>query len=244
MCSFAVQSGLGVFGVNSEPRKPGPKGTNLEMLYFWEHEWHAVFNGLAHGLSERGIWRSNWEPAAPPKRTGDIKLYQERVRAWEARRKTSDGWKYERYRLSRPGIQSEPQVWQQIKSAATPAAITDASDRSEFWLHAKRIGRPYVVKLRENADEFLKSKHYRYPHSDRPSSEAKRVLHFARAMAGIMEGVGPIRAIDIIRLSKHGLRCPCVSCEIKRNRKLARALSRAADPILDKCNETRTFASI
>jgi hypothetical protein len=179
-------------------------------------------------LSERGIWRSNWEPVAPPKPTGHIKLYEERVRAWEAKRRSSGGWKHERYRLSTQGIQSEEQVWQQIKAADTPAVIVDACDHSAIWLNANRIGRPYVVKLRENPDEFLKSKYYRHPHSERPSSEAKRILHFARAMAGIMEGIGPIRAIDLIRLSKHGLRCRCVSCEIRRNRELARAFSRAS----------------
>lgn len=216
--------------MNSNPRKPGPKGTILEMLYLWEHEWHAVFDGLAHGLSERGIWRSNWEPVPPPKPTGNVKLYEERVRTWEAKRRSSAGWKHERHRLSRPGIPPEPHVWQQIKEANSPRGIVKACDHSAFWLNANRIGRPYVVKLRENPDEFLKSKYYRYPSSERPSSEAKRILHFARAMAGITEGIGPIRAIDVIRLSKHGLRCGCVTCEIKRNRDLARASSRAAGP--------------
>jgi hypothetical protein len=219
---LALEWGLGVFGVNSNRKKPGKKGVEIESLLFWEHEWYAIFHGLAFGLPERGIWQSHWEPIPPPAPTGDIGLYSERVREWEEKRKTSAGSKYERYRVSRPGIQSEIEVWNQIKDAGSSAALISACDNSAFWLNPKNGNKPYVVKLRENANEFLKSKCYRYPNSDRPSSETKRVLHFARAMAGIMEGIGPIRALDLIRLRKHGARCGCVVCEIQRRRKMAK----------------------
>jgi hypothetical protein len=126
-----------------------------------------------------------------------------------------------------PEISAEPQVWRQIKTARFPSQIQAAIERSPYWLNSQRNRRPYVLKLAENSEEFLKAKEYRYPQSDRPSSEKKRALHFARAMAGIMEGIGVVRAIDLIRLRKHGANCGCVQCEIEKWEKLQDALSRA-----------------
>ena len=87
----------------------------------------------------------------------------------------------------------------------------------------------YVVV--KGTTETKRMGHPPYPRSDRPSSENKRVLHFARAMTGIMEGIGAIRAIDLIRLRQHGTSCGCVLCEIEKWEKLQRTLS----PIVGTC---------
>ena len=76
--------------------------------------------------------------------------------------------------------------------------------------------RGWTEDLDKYAAEFLTAKAYRYPASERPSSEEKRVLHFARAMAGIMTGISPARAIDLIRAMKHGERCECTKCHVSR----------------------------
>ena len=91
MGSERLQSVTGVFGVNYKRKTPGKKGVEIEGLLSWEHEWYAVFHGLAYGLPERGIWQSHWEPIPPPAPTGDIELYSERVREWEEKRKNV-GW--------------------------------------------------------------------------------------------------------------------------------------------------------
>lgn len=206
------------------PRKRGPKGVSVPDLLFWEHEWHWVFQGALRGIPSRQDWHEYWEPTPPPKRSGNNDLYKERVRMWEERRKSQAGYQHRWYQVPRRGIPPEPEVWRQLTRAQSGVAIVKACVSSAFWLDPKRNGRPYVVELREHPGEFLKAKKYRYPASDRPSSEKKRVLHFARAMAGTMEGIGAARAIDLIRLLKHGATCHCVQCEIDKSDRLQEAL--------------------
>jgi hypothetical protein len=220
--------------VSSEKKKPGPGGVSVADLLFWEHEWYWVFHGLAFGVPARTRTQRVWEPELGPKLLawkpeskrprGFEELDKERLAEWNARPE-SEKWREVEYNDQMPGIRAEPQVWRQIKSARSTSQIRAAFDRSPIWLNAKTHGRVYVDQLREHAREFLKAKYYRYPGSDRPSSENKRVLHFARAMAGIMEGIGSIRAIDLIRLRQHGTACGCVQCETERQQKLHAFLS-------------------
>lgn len=212
--------------MNSIFKKPGPKGVRIDDLLSWEHEWYWIFHGLAYGIPNRIDMRTYWQGVPPPKPTSP-ELYAERVKTWNKKRASRDGWKRMEQYVESPGVAPEKGIWQQIESASSASAIVRASDRSAFWLNARANGRPYTVKLKENAHEFLKAKEYRYPTSDRPSSEEKRVLHFARAMAGIMEGIGSVRAIDLIRLQKHGRACSCVQCDFAKLTQMREALARA-----------------
>jgi len=221
--------------VNSENKKPGSPGVSAGELISWEHEWYQVFHGLAFGVSAKIRTQRVWEPLPGPKLRawlpeskrprGFEKLDAERVSEWNSKPE-SQKWQEGEYNDEIPKIPAEPQVWREIKCARSPAEIVKACENSRIWLNPSSHGRPYVVKLKENPVEFLKAKEYRYPRSDRPSSEKKRVLHFARAMAGIMKGIGAVRAIDLIRLRKHGTKCGCVQCEIKNSERLREWLSR------------------
>ena len=219
--------------MSSEKKKPGPGGVSVADLLFWEHEWYWVFHGLAFGVPARTRTQRAWEPELGPKLLawkseskrprGFEELDKDRLTDWDAKPE-SEKWREVEYNDRIPGIWAEPQVWRQIKTARSTSQIRAAFDRSPIWLNAKKHGRVYVGQLREHAKEFLKAKSYRYPRSDRPSSEQKRVLHFARAMAGIMEGIEPARAIDLIRLRRHGDTCGCVQCETEKSKRLQETL--------------------
>ncbi|MGH9715637.1 MAG: hypothetical protein ACRD4R_02760 [Candidatus Acidiferrales bacterium] len=220
--------------MNSEKKKPGPHGVHLGDLISWEHEWYWVFAGMAFGVPSRTSAQTALEPVQGPKLLvwrpeskrprGYERLDRERLQQWNSEPE-SKKWRTVEYSDLIPGIPPEPEVWLQIKEAESPADIRAAFDRSPIWLNPKRHGRPYVNELRDHAAEFLKAKEYRYPGSNRPSSEMKRVIHFSRAMAGIMtEDIGAVRAIDLFRLLEHGERCQCTLCSIERNEKLEKAI--------------------
>lgn len=206
-------------------KRLGRPGVFVPDLIFWEHEWHWVFHGLAFGVPARSRTQRVWEPVLGPKLLvwkpestrprGFAELDEERVIEWNAKPEC-EKWRQVEYRDHIPEIPAEPRVWSLIKVATSSSQIRAAFELSSMWLNAGAHGRLYVDELRGNAEEFLACKKYRYPRSERPSSESKRVLHFARAMAGIMEGVGSVRAIDLIRLQEHGTPCGCVECEIKK----------------------------
>lgn len=219
--------------MNSENKKPGPEGVHLGNLICWEHEWYWVFAGMAFGIPARTRVQTAWEPVQGPKLLawrleskrprGYEQLDRERLREWNSKAE-SKKWRAVDYSDVLPGIPAEPKVWKRIKAATSPRQIRVAFQHSPVWLNAKVHGRVYVNEFSDRADQFLICKRYRYPASPRPSSEIKRVIHFSRAMAGIMEGIGAARAIDLFRALRHGERCQCTLCSIERNRRLEKAL--------------------
>jgi hypothetical protein len=205
-----------VFGVNSVRRKPGPVPAQEGTLLIWEHEWHCVFHGLVHGVPPRNEEVDDWELKRPPKLSNIDELDQERLGEYRGMIQRSGGWARRVRPVRTTGMAPEPKVWRQILIARTPNQVRLAYRASSFWLNPQACQRPWVKDLEEHAPEFLTAKSYRYPASDRPSSTEKRVLHFARAMAGIEIRISPVRAIDRIRTMKHGDECPCTMCEIAR----------------------------
>lgn len=219
--------------MNSKRKKPGPPELPTGTLLFWESEWYWIFQGLAFGRPARNEPHTSWEPLPHPmlfawrpanqRPVGYERLDRQIVRNWEAKPLKARFRQVTR-RIKRAAIPAEPLVWNQLIIASTTSEIRAAVDGSAFWLNARENGRPYTTVVKEKADEFLRCKQYRYPQSDRPSSEIKRVIHFTRAMAGIMADVSPATAIDRFRFLKHGKRCPCVLCSIVRKKKLDKAL--------------------
>jgi hypothetical protein len=183
--------------------KRGPKETPIDLLVWWEREWHWIFHGLAFGIPAGPGFDVLWELPPPPKRPSR-ELYAETVRYWAQvrmrQRELANGrkWKEVKSAYHSKGTAAEPEVWQQIKCAETPNQIRAACDNSHFWLNPKAHARSYVADLRANASAFVSAK-YRRPNSARPSSEKKLVLHFARVMAGITLGISPARVIDRLR---------------------------------------------
>jgi hypothetical protein len=129
--------------------------------------------------------------------------------------RTPAGWvlRKELYDIKeKPG---EPDVWERLKRAGTVAQVRNACRASRVWLNPRVTQKPWVADLHEHASEFLAGTEYRYPKSKRPSSEKKRIVHFARVMAGITVGISAARAIDLLRNMKHGANCDCVSCSVE-----------------------------
>lgn len=137
---------------------------------------------------------------------------------WKEKQQSPRCWHEVCCPVRRAGTPAEQVVWRQLNWATSPDAIAIACELSVLWLNPKENPRPFTVKLAENPVEFLKAKTYRCPSSARPSREDNKILHFARAMAGIMVGTGAIRAIDLIRLRhdcRRSVNCQC--CRIARH---------------------------
>jgi hypothetical protein len=213
--------------VNSERAKPGPKAAFGKGLVGWEHEWYWVFHYLVNGIPGGKRVEEIFESVRPPKGIGVPKaLYEERVRYWIERTKGPDGWVRKRYPHNIEETPSEPRVWNNLKRARTVDQVRDAYRLSRIWLNPEKTGKPWVSELENHALEFLAGKKYRYPKSNRPSSERKRIVHFARVMAGVMTGISPARAVDLLRNMNHGAKCQCVSCRVERNEKLQKLINK------------------
>ncbi len=207
--------------MNSKPQKPGPKPTPLGLLLLWENEWYWVFYGLAYGAGDVDDRREYFEPPRPPRHTGIEELDRERSKSFNIREKQPNAWKRARYLVRRQRIPPEADVWEKLKVANSEAEVREACQASAYWLNAENSPRPFVAKLLQHPEELLKAKLYRYPKSERPTSELKRMIHFARALAGTMEGIGGARAIDLIRHMNHRLKtCPCLKCALERSQEL------------------------
>jgi hypothetical protein len=125
---------------------------------------------------------------------------------------------------------AEPQVWKRLVRATTAERVRDACHRSKRWLNPNWRGRPFVSLLSEKAEQFVRAKDDRfYPRAQHPSSDRKRVVFFARAMAGISCGISPSTAIGRLRKMKHGRECSCVNCSSARWENLYRAIYATLD---------------
>ena len=187
------------------PRWSGIPELDEERRIFWMRK-----------MTSPASWKVK-RPSPPPKLSGNREVDEERIRDWRREIVSTRGWREVRTR-SKGRRPAEPEVWEQVKRAQKPNQIREACDTSPFWLNPTASRSPLVGDLRIHASEFLAAKKYRYPKSNRPSSEEKRILHFARAMAGITQGISPARGIDLLRNLEHGKNCQCVSCMAKRYR--------------------------
>jgi len=194
--------------------KRGAQPTAISELMFWEGLWYWVFHYLRGTLpsyekvaTDREVNKQlraelNELENAVPKNTVE--------EDWIARRRA------ETNRELRPKVRlSEPQVWRALVAARTAADVRKACRKSERWLNPQWGGRPYVQDLYDQAERFIRAKQdVYYPRRD--TGDVKRVIFFARAMAGITLGLSASTAVDRLRKLKHGRGCPCVQCDLKR----------------------------
>jgi hypothetical protein len=132
-------------------------------LVVWEHEWYWVFHGLVRGTPASDEIAQDWEPIRPPKLSGITELNKERLAAWNAKSRTPEEWVPKHYGEQIKGQPAEPNDWNKILRARTPAQVRDAY----------RSMRPWVEDLEKHAAEFLTAKKYRYPGSRRPSTRTE-----------------------------------------------------------------------
>jgi hypothetical protein len=187
---------------------------DIQKLLVWEQLWYGVFKGVRDGVDSEETIMLKYPKLAPPAREWTVTTAVER-RAREI---------YERSFLETGGLErvtmkpipAEPRVWQRLKEATTPEGVREACRVSRYWLRPNREGRAFLRLLPEHAQLFVDSKkNSRYPASERPTSEDKRLDHFARAMAGITLRKSPVTAIDQMRKWKHPQNCPCWRCLVK-----------------------------
>jgi hypothetical protein len=101
-------------------------------------------------------------------------------------------------RVPRDAIPPERDLWEALKRARTATEVRRICRRSKFWLKWEWTGelngkRWYCRSLYrcpsalyENADSFCQAKMYsRYPKSNRPSSDDRKLVYFVRVMAAL-----------------------------------------------------------
>jgi len=194
---------------------------NLGELLFWEALWfHEVFRPMRNGIASFPREEALECPRPPrlPKTTAYEELNVERLREW--RKKDEAHWAElrkgriveMRLRWTR-SVPDEKHIWNALKLAATPEEVRTAYTMSKYWFNPKWHGRAYVNQVYEHADLVVKAKNDpRYPRSDRPSSDDKRLEFFPAVMAGITEERSPLTAVDLLRKHKHSDACYCRRC--------------------------------
>jgi len=195
-------------------RNPGPKPKPINELLFWEREWYLVFREMRGRLPTyeialgrrryRELLRQRLEElkALPPVESiDDLSWWRE----FEIAQLEGD------LRPRKPS--SNPELWKAIVDAPTGSEIQRALKKYR-WHWCGRTG--YATLLYENAEQFVKSKNYPYyPKGKSSAADKRRLVYFARAMAGITCGLSPITGWDrLYKLKrKHGRTCSCIWCE-------------------------------
>jgi hypothetical protein len=118
-----------------------------------------------------------------------------------------DGMRTGRYMRKDLDFKPETELWLQLLQAETPKQVRDVCTKSDFWLNPKRGGTAFNRLLSEKAGQFLAAKKDpRWPQSDRPTNEGKRIRFLARALAGITMGISIRTAQDLLaKLDKEKL---------------------------------------
>ena len=98
------------------------------------------------------------------------------------------------------GVRGDRNLWERLKRAKTVKQVRDACYSSKWWVdQTSRKGRrnAWMRKLTKDANQFIKAQEdKRYPRSNRPSSDKKRLRYLAHAMAGIACGISYRTAVD------------------------------------------------
>lgn len=194
--------------------KRGPKPTPLSELIFWEGLWYWVFHHL------RGTLPSAVKFSTDKKMKRLLEAELEDLRRLVPKDIVEEDWlarqRIEIERELRPKLpQSEPDLWRAIVAARTGDEVRAACRRSKRWLNPRWEGKVYVQDLYEHAEKFIQARHDAY-YPKRESGDEKRVIFFARVMAGITLGISPHTSADRLRKIKHGKKCPCISCDLAR----------------------------
>jgi len=93
----------------------------------------------------------------------------------------------------------EHDLWVRLLQARTPEQVRAICDESLYWLNPKRGAIQFHYILTENAKSFLAAlEDPRWPKSDRPTNQGRRIRFLARSMAGITMGISIRTAQDLL----------------------------------------------
>jgi hypothetical protein len=110
-----------------------------------------------------------------------------------------DGMCTGRYIRINLDFKDEHALWQRLLNATAPDEVKAVCDESPFWLNPKHGAIMFYDLLSDNAEQFLAAiQDRRWPKSDRPTSQGRRIRFLARSMAGITMGIGIRTAQDLL----------------------------------------------
>ena len=110
-----------------------------------------------------------------------------------------DGMCSGRYIRTDLNFKDEHALWLRLLQATTLEEVRAVCNASEFWLNPKRGGTLFHHALSHRAEEFLAAKRDpRWPKTNRPTSQGRRIRFLARSMAGISMGISIRTAQDLL----------------------------------------------
>jgi hypothetical protein len=96
-------------------------------------------------------------------------------------------------------FKEEHTLWLRLLNATTSKEIKAVCDESPYWLNPKRGAAMFHDLLSGNAKGFLSAtQDRRWPKSDRPTNQGRRIRFLARSMAGITMGISVRTAQDLL----------------------------------------------
>jgi len=96
-------------------------------------------------------------------------------------------------------FKDEHDLWLRLLNATTRKDVKAVCDESPYWLNPKRGATMFHDLLSGNAEGFLAAmQDRRWPKSDRPTNQGRRIRFLARSMAGITMGISIRTAQDLL----------------------------------------------
>ena len=202
-----------------------PRNINRELLPMFARWWKREFKEMRDGRRSREvvvgpapfsyITRERAERelleklyrAMSDRRVREIckqsRLWNEKPYVREIHDKAEEFVAARNYRIVRTkAAPGDPDLWERLKQAKTIQQVRNACYSSKWWVEQaspRGKGKAWMRILTKHPDEFLKAKDdKRYPRSDRPSSDNKRLRYLAYAMAGVSCGMSYRSAIDLL----------------------------------------------
>ena len=110
-----------------------------------------------------------------------------------------DGMCSGRYVSADSKFENEHALWLRLLQATSPEEVKAVCVASPYWLNPKRGAALFHDALLRNANGFLAAKKDpRWPKTDRPTSQGRRIRFLARSMAGTSMGVSIRTAQDLL----------------------------------------------
>ena len=170
----------------------------MEQILSWKKDWVWFFSGLANGFPKE-LWHEWVIPNEPKVQTHPVLLNErKKIPIVVKRRERASG-----------GFLPERKTWFRLLAARTPHELRAACKSSRYWVRKDSRMQDYKISyyLTLVCDPrlallFLAAKQEkRYAKSERPTSEGKRIIFLARAMAGACCGIAPRYSNEVLKIA-------------------------------------------
>ncbi len=193
--------------------KRGPKPVRIENLKAEATQWATFFYTLRDGqlgmvyLTQWGSWTTEHGRRLRRGRTLGAKIIPIDRRAAEGFIAEIKKAGSQRFHVS-PPVFPDVKGWQQFKSARTVPAIRRAADMIRRWATSRRHStgiewsttlegtgsHNFSDAIRRHTRDLLRAKQLPNCPNDPASNDDKRILFFAKVMAGLTLGLSPLTA--------------------------------------------------